>query len=119
MEDDLSLWLLRPEGRHTLPHHSNPVDRISGSTRLPPFCGGMGSCHSSRTVQEIFCGFLWNSNGRTKKADENKETRRKRRGIRPKRLNFSTFYLKGNEFQNVKIMHTNVKNVHLQMQPVF
>src|SRR5208282_1925302 len=34
-----SLRLLRPEGRHTLPHHSNPVDRIAAQRGFPRFAG--------------------------------------------------------------------------------
>jgi hypothetical protein len=56
MEDDRSDLL--PEGRHTLPHHSNPVGRIKRANKASPFCGGQGSCHKPQTLQAIFQEFL-------------------------------------------------------------
>ena len=41
----------------------DPLDILN---KAPPFCGGVESCHSGKTAQEIFCGDLLNFDGMTK-----------------------------------------------------
>ncbi len=58
MEDDPTD--LSPEGRHTLPHHSSPIDRIKRSNEASPFCGGRDHAIAAKRCKRFLRNFCRN-----------------------------------------------------------